>query len=82
MQKSTKYFVAAIAAVALFAGGYTYFGSNVDTTANTTNAAKATITAPNSNYIENAQPAVQTGPTNTVPAPASGEVEADANATK
>jgi hypothetical protein len=79
MQKSisTKYFVAAFAAVALFAAGYTYFGSDTET--NNT-AAKATITAPNSNYIENTQPAVQTGSVNV--APATGEIDADANTAK
>jgi len=76
MEKSTKYFVAAFAAVALFAAGYTYFGSSSDAT---NNAAKATITAPSS-HIENAQPAVKVGPTNVEPAkaPAYGEVDADA----
>ena len=72
MQKSTKYFVAAFAVVALFGFGYTYFGSDTETS-NT--ATTATITAPASNYIENAQPAVQTGSTNV--APATGEVDAD-----
>ena len=75
---NTKYFVAAFAAIAVSFAGYTYFGTDTDAIDNT--AATATITAPSSNYIENAQPAVQTRPTNV--APASGEVEADASTTK